>query len=113
MKKEDSTFLSKKNEAVDIIDVIRKLRNDLIKDFLDERMLISYLSTQYRIMDLSNVKIEFIKADLKKLLISPVYIELYKPIMEDYRVTESVGLTERNEKLFYYEIEVVLKKYIY
>jgi hypothetical protein len=100
-------------ETIDITDVIRKLRNDLIKDFLDERNLITYLSEQFRIMDLSAIKIEFIKKDLKNLLITPVDTELYKPIIEDYKTTGSASLSEGNEKIFYKEIEGILKKYIY
>jgi hypothetical protein len=112
--KESYTFLpSTSSEEVDIVDVVRRLRNDLIKDFLDERVLIEYLSTQYRIMELSRVRVQFIKADLQRLLIEPVDLEWYKPIVEDYKATGSAALSERNEKLFYKEIEGVLKKYIY
>jgi hypothetical protein len=111
--KESYTFLSSTSEAVDIVDVIRRLRNDLIKDFLDERVLIEYLSTQYRIIELSRVRVQFIKADLQRLLIEPVNLEWYKPILEDYKATGSAALSDRNEKLFYKEIEGILKKYIY
>ena len=111
--KESYTFLPSTSEAVDIVDVVRRLRNDLIKDFLDERVLIEYLSTHYRIMELSRVRVQFIKADLQRLLIEPVDVEWYKPILEDYKTTGSAALSERNEKLFYKEIEGVLKKYIY
>ena len=111
--KESYTFLPSTSEAVDIVDVIRRLRNDLIKDFLDERVLIEYLSTQYRIIELSRVRVQFIKADLQRLLIGPVDLEWYKPIVEDYQATGSAALSDRNEKLFYKEIEGVLKKYIY
>lgn len=113
MKDQPSTFLSSQNDTIDIVDVIRKLRNDLIKDFLDERTLIAYLSTQYKIMELSAIKLEFIKAELKQLLIAPVNIEWYNPILEDFKATGSAALSEGNEKLFYKEIEGVLKKYIY
>lgn len=101
------------SQSVDIIDVIRKLRNDLIKDFLDERNLIAYLSEQFRVMELSAIKIEFIKRDLKNLLIAPVDITWYKPIIDDYNTTGSASLSEGNEKLFYKEIETVLRNYIY
>jgi hypothetical protein len=111
--KESYTFLPSASEAVDIVDVVRRLRNDLIKDFLDERVLIEYLSTQYRIMEISRVRVEFIKADLQRLLIAPVDLEWYKAIVEDYKATGSAALSDRNEKLFYKEIEGILKKYIY
>jgi hypothetical protein len=107
------TLQTSEKSAIDIIDVIRKLRNELIKDFLDERKLIEYLSEQYRVLQLSNVKIQFIKKDLRELLISPVDKTLYAPIINDYESTGSIALAEGNEKLFYKEIEGVLKKYIY
>jgi hypothetical protein len=111
--KESYTFLPSTSEAVNIVDVVRRLRNDLIKDFLDERVLIEYLSTQYRIMELSRVRVQFIKADLQRLLIAPVDLERYRPIVEEYQATGSAALSDRNEKLFYKEIEEILKKYIY
>ena len=113
MTDQPSSFLTTSGETIDIVDVIRKLRNDLIKDFLDERVLINYLSEQFRIMELNRVKIEFIKADLQRLLIAPVNMEWYKPILDDFQLTGSAALTEGNEKLFYKEIEGVLKKNIY
>ena len=113
MKDQPSPFLTTSGETIDIIDVIRKLRNDLIKDFLDERVLVTYLSEQFRIMELNKVKMEFIKGDLQRLLIAPVNMEWYKPILDDFQTTGSAALTEGNEKLFYKEIEGVLKKFIY
>ncbi|HOX83697.1 MAG TPA: hypothetical protein PLS08_11760 [Chryseolinea sp.] len=113
MNTQNSTFLTEQNETIDIVDVIRKLRNDLIKDFLDERTMIAYLSAQYKIMEISSIKIEFIKGDLKKLLIAPVDLQWYYPILQDFKTTGSAALSEGNEKLFYKEIENILKKYIY
>jgi len=113
MKDQPHTFSTAQNESVDIVDIIRRLRNELVKDFLDERVLHEYLSTQYKINELSRVKAEFIKGDLQRLLIAPVDINWYKPIMDDYQATGSAALTEGNEKLFYKEIEGILKKYMY
>ncbi len=113
MINQNPTFLAAQSEAIDIVDVIRKLRNDLIKDFLDERTMISYLSDQYKIMEISGIKMEFIKGDLKKLLIAPVDLQWYNPILEDFKKSGSAALSEGNEKLFYKEIENILKRYIY
>jgi hypothetical protein len=96
-----------------ILDLVRKLRNDLIKDFLDERFLKQYLDEQFRIKELSNVKIEFIKKDLKELLISPVNISHYEGLINQIRTTDSAAITETNEKLFYKELEKVFKKYLF
>ena len=49
------------------VDLIQKLRNDLLKDFLDERFLKEYIAHQFNIRELSNIKVEFIKKDLKEL----------------------------------------------
>jgi hypothetical protein len=96
-----------------ILGLIRKLRNDLIKDFLDERHLREYLSEQFRVKDLSAVKLEFIKKELKELLISPVNTKHYEALINQIRLTDSAAITETNEKLFYREVEAILKKYIY
>lgn len=96
-----------------VIDLIRKLRNDLVKDFLDERFLKQYVEHQFRIREMSGVRIELIKKDLKELLISPVDINHYKPLIAQIQETDSAALTEVHEKLFYKEIEALLKRYIY
>ena len=109
---EPSTF-SATQESVDLLQIIANLRNDLIKDFLDERNLVAYLDTNYKITELSAAKTEFIKADLKRMLTSPVDIIWYQPIIDEFNTTGTVALAEGNEKLFYKEIESVLKKHMY
>lgn len=96
-----------------ILELVRKLRNDLIKDFLDERHLKAYLSTHFRVNELSNIKIEFIKKDLKELLISPVNIYHYQGLIALIRETDSAALTESNEPLFYKELELIFKRYMF
>ena len=96
-----------------IVDLIRKVRNDLIKDFLDDRYLLDYLGNRFRISEISRVKTEFIRNDLKELLISPVNIGHYDGLMKQIRDTDSASISAGNENLFYKEIESLLKKYIY
>lgn len=96
-----------------ILDLVRKLRNDLIKDFLDERHLKAYLANQFRVNELSNVKIEFIKKDLKELLISPVNTNHYQSLIDQIRETDSAGISETNEPLFYRELELIFKRYMF
>ena len=96
-----------------ILELVRKLRNDLIKDFLDERHLKEYMSSNFRVNDLSNIKIEFIKKDLKELLISPVNMNHYQTLIDQIRNTDSAAITEMNEPLFYKELENIFKRYIY
>ncbi len=96
-----------------ILDLVRKLRNDLIKDFLDERYLKTYVANEFRVNELSVVKIEFIKKDLKELLIAPVNTAHYQSLIDQIRETDSAAISETNEPLFYRELEMVFKKYLY
>ncbi len=96
-----------------IIDLVRKLRNDLIKDFLDERYLKEYVAEKFRMRDLNPVKVEFIKKDLKELMISPVNINHYQPLIDQIRMTDSAAIAETNEPLFYRELEGVFKRHLY
>lgn len=96
-----------------IIDLVRKVRNDLIKDFLDERFLKDYIASKYGVKELTAVKIEFIKRDLKEFLIAPVNTEHYRTVVDQIRETNSASLSEGNDELFYSEVDQILKKYIY
>ena len=96
-----------------IIDLVRKVRNDLIKDFLDERFLKDYIANKYGVKELTAVKIEFIKRDLKEFLIAPVNTEHYRTVVDQIRETNSASLSEGNDELFYSEVDQILKKYIY
>ena len=96
-----------------IIDLVRKVRNDLIKDFLDERFLKDYIANKYGVKELTAVKIEFIKRDLKEFLIAPVNTEHYRTVVDHIRETNSASLSEGNDELFYSEVDQILKKYIY
>ena len=96
-----------------IIDLVRKVRNDLIKDFLDERFLKDYIANKYGVKELTSVKIEFIKRDLKEFLIAPVNTEHYRTVVDQIRETNSASLSEGNDELFYSEVDQILKKYIY
>lgn len=107
------TTFSTEQQAFNPEEIVLKLRNDLIKDFLDERNLIEYLSREYRMMDVSRVKVEFIKRDLKLLIQSSLDKERYQEVLETISETGSAALSQGNEKLFYKEIEQILKKYIY
>lgn len=110
---ENNTSINTKLTDENIIDLIRRLRNDLIKDFLDERYLKEYLAANMNIRDISNIKIEFIKKELKELLIDPVDTQYYQPIIDNIRASDSAALTEGNDILFYKELEMIFKKYAY
>ena len=97
----------------DIHDLVRRLRNDLIKDFLDERFLKEYLQKKYHLTELSNVKFEFMRRDLKELYLSGINEPHYQPLLEEIRSNEHHIITETEEQLFYKEIESILQKYFF
>lgn len=94
------------------IEMIQRRRDDLFKDFLDERYIKEYLALKYNVKDLSNVKIEFIKKGVKELLLVPVDVRHYESIFATIIESEGVVSTEGNQ-LFYAEIEKVLMRYLY
>lgn len=98
---------------VDIIKLIEKIRNDLIKDFLDERFLKEYLLSKYHMNDISAVRVEFIRKDLKELFSLPVDTLHYQVLIDEIQLHERTSLAEGNEQLFYKEIETILQKYFY
>jgi hypothetical protein len=94
-------------------DLIKKLRDDLVKDFLDERYMKEFIFENYNVKEISNVKVEFIKKELKEVLLSPLDVAHYEPIFTHLRETDSETLGEGNDQLFYIDIEKVLKRYIF
>jgi hypothetical protein len=95
------------------IDLIRNLRNDLIKDFLNEQNLVAYFEEHYNRKGLNNRRIEFIKKELKDLLIAPVDLAHYATLMIEMKQNGTATLTGKNDKLFYDELEKIFKKYVY
>lgn len=101
-----------KNSQENNIDLIQKIRNDLVKDFLDERFLKEYLATHYHVRELSNVKVEFIKKELKDLLQVPLDTVHYDALLTRLNETDATTLADGDDQLFYAEIEKVLRRYV-
>lgn len=96
-----------------ILDLIRKLRNDLVKDFLDERHLHSYIRNTFGLREVMPARTEMIRSALKEMLISPVDVKLYQPLIDHIRQTDSAALSDGNEELFYREIDRVIRIHLY
>jgi len=90
-----------------------KLRNDFVKIFLDERYLREHFQENFKLAELSKIKIEFIKKDLKALLSSSIDEELYLSIISAIRKNDPAGLKPEHETIFLKQINSLLKKYIY
>lgn len=95
-----------------VIDLVRQIRNDLIKDFLQGDNIQFYFQEQYE-KPISKIKIEFLIRDLRELLILPVDLVHYASLIKDIRETNSANLSRGNNNLFYKELELIFNKYRY
>ncbi|MBX2964085.1 MAG: hypothetical protein KF687_16350 [Cyclobacteriaceae bacterium] len=111
MEKTNITGVARLSEEA-ILDHVRTIRNNLIKDFLDERFLINHFSEVYHLKELTRVKVEFIKRDLKEMLIHPVDTVHYKEVMNQIRQSNSLEATEQHERLFYEDVTRLFKQYM-
>ncbi len=95
------------------LDLVRDTRNDLVKDFLDDRHLKAYVADHYGVRDLSSTQVGMIRNELKELLISPVNENHYAPLINQMLVEETIALTGVDDRLFYKELEPILKRHMY
>lgn len=94
------------------IDLVRQVRNDLVKDFFIDSNLDSYFKNQYN-KELSAVKREFLKRDLKELLIAPVDLIHYGGLIKEIKELNTASLASGNQELFYQELGAIFMKYNY
>jgi hypothetical protein len=96
-----------------VIDLVRQVRNDLVKDFLIKDNAQNYFAEHYN-KPLSIIKLEFLRRDLSELLISPVDLVHYSSLIKEIRETNSASLSKgNNDELFYRELELIFDKYKY
>lgn len=95
-----------------IIDLVRDVRNGLIHDFLQDTNLKSYFLQQYN-KELSQVKAEFLKRDLKELLISPVDLSHYGLLIKQMQDSNTASISSTHHDLFYKELEKIFNRYNY
>ncbi len=93
-----------------IIDTIRSVRNDIIKDLLNEANLPTYFGSHFK-KELSDIKQQFLRRDLSELLIAPVDLVHYAGLINQIKKTGSISLTEKDREYFYEELDRDLKKY--
>jgi hypothetical protein len=93
-----------------IIDLIRSLRNELIKEFLKDESLLEYYHKHFK-KKLSIVKKEFIKRELRELLISPVDLVHYAGLINHIKETSSASIGEKDSEYFYSDLKRIIAKY--
>ncbi len=95
-----------------IIDLIRIHRNAIITGFLIDENLLDYFKNQYD-LKLSPRKKEFLKKDLKHLLISPVDLVHYSGLIKEMHESAKSSLDAKSEEFIYLELQIIFKKYCY
>lgn len=95
-----------------IIDKIRLTRNDRIKEMLNDQNLITRFKDSYNAMP-SDIKREFIKRDLKALLIAPVDLVHYAGVINNIRETKALDFNESDNLIFDKELDSIFSKYQY
>ena len=95
-----------------IIDLVRNVRNGLIQDFLQDANLRTYFLQQYN-RELSQVKSEFLKRDLKELLDSPVDLSHYGLLIKQMQDSNTASISSTHHDLFYKELEKIFSRYNY
>lgn len=109
---QDSRQTENKISTERIIDLVREVRNGLVRDFLLDENLKSYFREQYK-KDLSQIKLEFLKRDLRELMASPVDLPHYALLIKQMQEVNTASITSSNHTLFYKELERIFKKYNY
>ncbi|MBX2966095.1 MAG: hypothetical protein KF845_08110 [Cyclobacteriaceae bacterium] len=92
---------------------IRDLRNSLIKDFLIDDNLVAYFEKQYNHKQLNTRRLEFIKKELRELLIAPVDLVHYAPLLLEMKQEGTASITSNHEGLFYVELDRIFSKYTF
>ena len=108
----DQTLLEQQ-KADTVLESILIARNDLIKDFLDERHLRAHFATRFSIQELSNRKIEFIKKALMEKLDEPLNEMHYQSLIDELRNTGTTEIPEGEDLLIYKDLEVIFRNYTF
>ncbi len=103
----------KKQDGDSLLVSLLNVRNDLIKDFLDERHLRGHFATRFSIQELSDRKVAFIKKALMEKLQEPLNEKYYKPLLDDLRSTGAEELSEDDHTLIYKELEMIFRNYTF
>ncbi len=105
--------LLREQQGDSLLETLLNVRNDLIKDFLDERHLRAHFATRFSIQELSDRKVAFIKKALMEKLEEPLNENHFKSLIDELRDTGSDELKEEDHGLFYKELEMIFRNYTF
>src|SRR5690349_11376263 len=95
-----------------VIDLVRRIRNGLIKDLLDDHALKAYIASNFNARELTGIRLELLRQELRELLIQPVDVAHYKDLIDQIHTTGIASLARGNERLFYEDVEKVVRNYV-
>lgn len=104
--------LLEKQQSDSLLQRILIARNDLIKDFLDERHLRAHFATRFSIQELSDRKVEFIKKALMEKLEEPLDETHYETLIHELS-DDAIELTEDNNQLIHKDLEMIFRNYTF
>lgn len=106
---ENETTPSVSTEA--ITQTVHMLRNSWLTKLLsDDQSLLKFLSRQFDVHALSDVKKEFLKRELNLLRSSPLDHKHYDPLIREVKERGGTELVGSNQ-LFLQEVEPIILKY--
>lgn len=113
MEKETENTMNKSttNTLERVIDLVRTVRNDMVKDMLQEHNLYEAYQDRFK-KELSNIKKEFLKRDLQSLMIAPVDLVHYAGLIKKLKEEDLQLIEAENRSLFKEEIHGLFDKYL-
>ena len=97
-----------------ILELIRNMRTDIVRSLLHTDTLKTYLRDEYKIAEPSNVRLEFIKRSLHELLICPIDLVHYGPVILEMTHAANPEMSVLDYSgLVHKEIAEVLKSHLY
>ena len=113
MQNTDAELLLAKLSTEKIIELVRVTRNNYILEFLEGDAIQQFFSEHYHMPQLSTIKIEFLKRDLKMLLGSSVDLVHYASVIKEIKDSNVLEVAQPHQLFFNREFEGIFKKYIF
>lgn len=99
----------------EIIDLVRQKRNGMVKLYLENDAIQQFFKSEFGVEFISNTKIEFLKRDMRELLLAPVDLAYYSALILELKEINNIHVMETPayDQLFLDQIKSIFKKYIF
>jgi hypothetical protein len=97
-----------------ILELIRNMRTDIVRSLLHTENLKAYLRDEHKLPEPSNVRLEFIKRSLHELLICPIDLVHYGPVILEMKQAIDLDIASQAcTGLVHKEISETLRSHLY